>query len=143
MRLVVDASVAVKWLIAEDGSDAAHRLAAGGDDLHAPRLMASEIANALWRKARLGEIERGRVGVLTAAVSEMPVRWHADETVCADAVRLALAFDRPVCDCVYLALAYRIGARVVTADLRFANALATTKHRDAIVTLTDHARARG
>ena len=47
MRLVVDASVAVKWLIAEDGSDAAHRLAAGGDDLHAPRLMASEIANAL------------------------------------------------------------------------------------------------
>ena len=51
MRLVVDASVAVKWLIAEEGSDAAHRLAAGADDLHAPRLMASEIANALWRKA--------------------------------------------------------------------------------------------
>lgn len=143
MRLVVDASVAVKWLIAEEGSDAAHRLAAGGDDLHAPRLMASEIANALWRKARLGEIERDRVGALTAAVSEMPVRWHADETVCADAVRLALAFDRPVYDCVYLALAYRIGARVVTADLRFANALATTEHGDAIVTLTDHARTRG
>ena len=143
MRLVVDASVAVKWLIAEEGSDVAHRLAAGGDDLHAPRLMASEIANALWRKARLGEIERSRVGALTAAVSEMPVRWHADETVCADAVRLALAFDRPVYDCVYLALAYRIGARVVTADLRFANALATTEHGDAIVTLADHARTRG
>ena len=54
MRLVVDASVAVKWLIAEEGSDAAHGLAASGDDLYAPRLMASEIANALWRKARLG-----------------------------------------------------------------------------------------
>ena len=59
MRLVVDASVAVKWLVAEEGSDAADRLLAGGDDLHAPRLMASEIANALWRKARTGEIRTG------------------------------------------------------------------------------------
>ena len=140
MRLVVDASVAVKWLIAEEGSDAAHRLAASGDDLYAPRLMASEIANALWRKARLGELERGRAGVLAAAVSEMPVRWTADETVCADAVRLALALDRPACDCVFLALANRIGAQVVTADVRFANALAPTEHGGTVVTLTDYAK---
>lgn len=55
MRLVVDASVAVKWLIAEDDSNIAREMAAREEDLHAPRLMASEIANALWRKARLGE----------------------------------------------------------------------------------------
>ena len=91
MRLVVDANVAVKWLIAEEGSDAADRLLANGDDLYAPCLMASEIANALWRKVRLGEVDRGQAGVLMAAVSEMPVRWGADETLCADAVRLALA----------------------------------------------------
>ena len=91
MRLVVDASVAVKWLVAEEDSDAADRLLAGGDDLHAPRLMASEIANALWRKARMGEIERGRAGILMAAVSEMPVHWSSDETLCVDAVRLAVA----------------------------------------------------
>ena len=69
MRLVVDASVAVKWLVAEEDSSAADRLLAGGDDLHAPRLMASEVANALWRKARMGEIERGRAGIMMAAVS--------------------------------------------------------------------------
>ena len=142
MSLVVDASVAVKWLIAEEGSDAAHRLAASGDDLHAPRLMASEIANALWRKARLGEIERSRAGALTATVSAMPVRWNADETICADAVRLALALDRPVYDCVYLALAHHIRARVVTADVRFANALAPTEHGDMVVTLADYARTQ-
>ena len=143
MRLVVDASVAVKWLIAEEDSDAAHRLAARGDDLHAPRLMASEVANALWRKARLGEIERGRAGVLTAAISEMPVRWNADETLCADAVRLALTLDRPVYDCVYLALAHRIGAQVVTADIFFANTLAPTEHGGAVVTLAALSRPRG
>ncbi len=79
---------------------------------------------------------------MTASVPAMPVRWSADETVCADAVRLALALDRPVYDCVYLALAHRIGGAVATADLRFANALAPTEHGDAVVTLADYARTR-
>ena len=81
MSLVIDAGVALKLLIAEKESDAAHRLVAGGEALPAPRLMVSEIANALWRKARSGEIERRRVGALSAAVAAMPVRWHADETL--------------------------------------------------------------
>ncbi len=138
MSLVVDASVAVKWLVAEEDSGSANRLAAGAEDLHAPRLMASEVANTLWRKARSGEIERDRAGVLMAALTEMPVRWNVDETLCADAVRLALALDRPVYDCVYLALAHRVGAQVITADVRFANALARTEHGGSVVTLTDY-----
>ena len=138
MSVVVDASVAVKWLVAEDGSDEADRLLAGSEDLHAPRLMASEVANALWRKARLGEIERSRVAVLMGTVAAMPVHWSADETFCAEAARLALALDRPVYDCVYLALAHRIDARLVTADARFANALQSTEHGGAVVTLADY-----
>ena len=67
--------MAVKWLLAEEDSDAANRLLTDGDDLYAPRLMMSEVADALWRKALLGEIERDQVGVLMTAVSEMPVRW--------------------------------------------------------------------
>ena len=54
------------------------------------------------------------------------------------ALRLALTLDRPVCDCVYLALAHRIGARLVTADARFANALQPTEHGGAVVTLADY-----
>ena len=131
--------MAVKWLIEEDDSDAVRELVAKGEDLHAPRLMASEIANALWRKARLGEIERGEAGGMLATVPEMPVRWGDDEVVCADAIRLALALNRPVHDCMYLALAHRIGAIVLTADLRFVNALASTEHGEAIMTLADYA----
>ena len=142
MRLVVDASVAVKWLVVEEDADAAQELATSGQDLHAPRLMASEVANALWRKARAGEIERRAAGVLLASVPDMPVRWGADETVSADAVRLALALDRPIYDCVYLALAHRIGAVLLTADPRFANALASTEHGESVLTLADYAAAR-
>ena len=140
MRLAVDASVAVKWLIEEEGSDAARRLAASGEDLHAPRLMASEVANALWRKARLGEIDHGRARALTAAIPEMPVLWSADETLSVDALRFALTLDRAVYDCVYLALAHRIDGRLVTADARFANALAQTGHGGTVVALADYSR---
>ena len=143
MRLVVDASVAVKWLVAEEGSNQAHDLAASGEELHAPRLMASEVANALWRKARKGEIQRSEAGDMANMVPLMPVRWRADEVICADGARLALALDRPVYDCMYLALAHRIGAQLVTADLRFADALSSTEHGGAVMTLADYGKTRG
>ena len=141
MRLVVDASVSVKWLVAEEEFEAARKLATGGHDLHAPRLMAAELANALWSKARRGQIERDEAGAMMASIAEMPVQWHADEAVGADAVRLALAFDKPVYDFMYLALARHIGAIVVTADRRFANAVAPTAHGRAVMTLADYARS--
>ena len=142
MRFVVDASVAVKWLVAEDDADIADQLAASGQELHAPRLMASEVANALWRKARAGQIERAEAGAAMALLTDMPVRWNDDETVGADAVRLALALDHPVYDCVYLALAHRIGAIMLTADGRLANAVAATEHGGSILTLADYTKTR-
>lgn len=140
MRLAVDASVAVKWLIEEEGLDAARQLAESGEELHAPRLMASEVANALWRKARLGEIDRRRARALIVAIPEMPVLWSADETLSVDALRFALTLDRAVYDCVYLALAHRIDGRLVTADTRFANALAQTGYGGTVVALADYSR---
>ena len=77
MRFVVDASVAVKWLVVEEDTDVAQQLATGELDLHAPRLMASEVANALWSKARAGEIECRTARVILANVPDMPVRWGA------------------------------------------------------------------
>ena len=142
MRFVVDASVAVKLLVDEPDSDAARELAASGQELHAPRLMASEVANALWRKARVGEMERADAGAAMALLRDMPLRWNDDEAVTADAVRLALALDHPVYDCVYLALAHRIGATVVTADRRFVTAVAPTEHGETVVTLADYASTR-
>ena len=43
----------------------------------------------------------------------------------------------PVYDCVYLAFAHRIGAELVTADTRFANALAVTEHGGSVKLLGD------
>lgn len=97
--------------------------------------MASEVANALWRKARQGQIERADAGTAMALLPNMPQRWNDDETVGADAIRLALALDHPVSDCVYLALAFRRSATVVTA-------VASIEHCEAVMTLNDYAGTR-
>lgn len=138
MRPVIDAGVAVEWPVEEDGSDAANRLSNGNKDLYAPRSMAAEVANAPRRKARPSEIEQDEADAPMTGLSETPVRWSADETVCADAVRLAVALDRPVYDCVYPALAHRLDARLATADARFATALASTVHSDVVTRLADY-----
>ena len=134
---MIDASVAVKRLVVEEDSTNARDLLHGGEELHVPRLLASEVADAVWRKARLGQIDRRTGPQLVATIQDMPFRWHSDETLCADAIRLAITLDRPVYDLVYLALAQRLGARLVTADQRFANALAATDHGDLLVALTE------
>ena len=142
MQFVVDASVAVKWFVVEEYSDVAQELMVSDQDLHAPRLMASEVANALWRKARLHEIEHDTAIILMSHVPDLPVFWDTDENIAAQALRIALTLDRPIYDCVYLALAYRIGGVVLTADLRFANALMTSGHGENVMTLTDYVKAR-
>ena len=52
----------------------ARQLATIGQDLHAPCLMASEVANALWREARVGEMERRAAGILLATRAEAGAR---------------------------------------------------------------------
>ena len=47
MILVSDASVAVKWAVEEEDYDLAKRLLYGSHDLYVPRLLASELGNAL------------------------------------------------------------------------------------------------
>ena len=44
-------------------------------------------------------------------------------------------------DCLYLAIADFIGATLVTADLRFVNAVSSTEHKDTVIALDAFATA--
>jgi predicted nucleic acid-binding protein len=113
--LVIDASVAIKWVIEEEGTEEA--LALRSRPLAAPDLLTAECANILWKKARRAELsEREAVlaaGLLARADIElMPMRPYLET-----AVRIALTLDHPAYDCIYLALAEVEGIRFVTADM--------------------------
>ena len=133
--LVVDASVVVKWFVNEEGSDSAKLLRDGDYKLFAPQLMALEVGNTLRNKTRRGELKPLEAEALASNIPALTVNWAADEELVVDAVRLAIALDHPVYDCVYLALARQVGANMVTADNRFLNAVADTGYDGSVVAL--------
>lgn len=117
---VVDASVAVKWLVTETFSDEAARLLDKELTLIAPDLLFAEASNALWAMCRRGDISKAdfaeAVAVLKAAPVAVPVSMRQ---LAASAARLAIDLDHPTYDCFYLALALQEQHPVVTADQRF------------------------
>jgi predicted nucleic acid-binding protein len=121
---VVDASVAVKWLIVEPLSKQAAKLLNDALPLAAPELIYVEAANALWAAARRGDIAdadvREAIDVLIDAPLIVP---RSMKQLMPAAARLAGDLDHPVYDCVYLALALQEQRPVVTADRRFQNAV--------------------
>ncbi len=137
MRLVVDASVAVKWVVAEENSDIARRLLGEGHELFAPRLMAAEAVNALWSKTRRQQITEAEAREGAESLASAGIEWHGDENLAAGALRIAMELDRPVYDCVYLVLARRMGIQLATADDKFANAIRQTRYAAAVVGLAD------
>ena len=134
-RLVVDASVVVKWLAREPDSPAANGVLASDLDLCAPRLLAAEVVNALRNKVLRNAISREQAEQGAALVPGLPIAWFGDEALCADAMRLALGIGASVYDCLYLALAQRLDAPLITADSQFAQRLDSAGRSDAVVTL--------
>ena len=57
MKLTVDASIAVKWFVAEPLHGEARRLLSHRLCLHTPDLLLAEFANTIWKKARNGELD--------------------------------------------------------------------------------------
>jgi predicted nucleic acid-binding protein len=117
VRVVIDASVALKWVLDERESGAA--LALRGEDLIAPALWLAEAANALWRRSRLGDITAHEASSRLSELLNAPVASLAMEPYLDRALKLATQTGHPVYDCVYLALALHHDTHVVTADQRF------------------------
>jgi len=119
---VVDASVAVKWLVDEPLSDEAAKLLEDGLLLAAPELIYAEVANALWAIARRGNIDTADLREALDLLADAPLIVPSSmKQLMPAAARLAADLDHPVYDCMYLALAIQEQRPVVTADRRFCN----------------------
>ena len=90
-----------------------------GHDLIAPELLLAEVANTFfkaWSRGAIDDIHMDRS--LAALPTVFSSLWPIADLV-ADAMVISRILHHPVYDCLYLALAWRTGARVVTADERF------------------------
>jgi predicted nucleic acid-binding protein len=119
---VLDASVAVRWVVPERGSDEAAALLDRPILWVAPRLMLVEAASALRRKVSArelpAEIAVQGLAALMDAVADGTIVLVEDEAIVAAALTLALTLGHKVPDCLYLALAEREGLSLATADVR-------------------------
>ena len=120
MKLIVDASIAVKWLIAEPHSHEARRLLAPRIVLHAPDFILTEVANVIWKKARRKDIPSPQPYIEELANITDAVGLQPSTELVIKAAALAVQIDHPVYDCVYLACAEAASAPLVTADERLA-----------------------
>lgn len=136
-RLIVDASVAVKWLLPEEGSERAIALIEAGFDLYAPDLLVSEIGNVLWKRARANTIAKDAPQHLMTEFLGIRLHRIDSRNLATDALEIACRHDRSFYDSLYLALAQTIDGTLITADARFANALTATPHAARIATLGD------
>lgn len=124
MTTVVDASVAVDWVAPDVNVDAPavallHRLAEQDEPLAAPRLLLHEVANALLMGIRRGRWSGTEADAAHRHLQRLPIRVLDVDDDSARAFELARRHDEhPVYDMVYLALAERISAALVTADRR-------------------------
>lgn len=119
MPLVVDASVALKWLVDEEHGAEAIALFER-DLLVAPDLLPLELRNALLTRVRRGLNSPDEARRAEAAVGGLEVGLVPTASLLARAFELGLSLAHPIYDCVYLALALERGLTLVTADRRLA-----------------------
>lgn len=120
MTLVVDASVACKWILAEADSELARPLLESDEQLIAPVIILAEIANVLRRCIRLGEIGEAQARYGMASVRVEIDHLEPLEGLVDAAFDLSIRMNHPVYDCLYLALARQQGCKMITADKQLA-----------------------
>ena len=120
--LIIDASIAVKWVVEESGTEDA--LALRACPLGAPELLVAECANILWKKVRRRELTSEEAGVAATLLERADIELHPMRPLTAAATEMAIALDHPAYDCLYLALAKARGLRFVTADRRLIGGVA-------------------
>jgi len=125
MALVIDASVGLKWVLAEADSAAAQALAASEEELLAPDFWLNEACNVLWLQVRRNVLTpaeaREGLMLLRAQVEPTPTAslWLQDV-----ALEIAVTAGHSPYDTLYVAFAIAMGAeKLVVADRKFATAM--------------------
>jgi predicted nucleic acid-binding protein len=129
--VVVDASVAAKWVLPAEGETLTEEAAgwlrryAQGEVLFlVPDLFWAETANLLWKAVQHRRCSKEFAERALASLVGRGLRTVASVSLLNLAFRIATDHQRTVYDSLYVALAVRANGQLITADERLANALA-------------------
>lgn len=128
--VVVDANLALKWVLLEEDSHTAMLLldkwTDEGRTAIAPALFAYEVTNILYRQVALGKMtnDESRRGLEKLFALEIRLEFSLYKEASMQAIEFAQRFRLPATyDAYYLALAYAEQCECWTADKRLWNAV--------------------
>lgn len=132
---VIDSSVALKWFLDEEhSSSAAEYLAefrAGEIGFVSPDLVLLEIAHVLAKRTRAKppQLRAEEASEVFAMFLELNIPLVSTRDLVEEALGIGLSRQSGIYDAVFVALARRIGAKVLSADSKMAS---TYLHDDVI-----------
>lgn len=129
-RFVVDANVAIKWVLPEIHTETAASLLGEQHELLVPDFFFSEIGNILWKRVRQNEFSLEQAKSYIEAILSTELQTHSSQSLIVLAIEIAVRVQQSVYDSIYLALAITHQCQMVTADQRFYNAV----RRDVLAT---------
>lgn len=123
---VIDASVAIKWVVEEPGTPEALALR-GGRRLVAPDLLIAECANILWKKSVRSEMSRHEALVAAKLLKSAEIELVPMRALLETATEIAIDLEHPAYDALYVALALERKCPFVTADQGLVNKLKASR----------------
>jgi len=117
-KVVVDASVAAKWVVEEAHSAKAVRLL-DCDEIHAPDHWLAEAVNVLWSKVLKGDLDAKDANERMTVLTRSPVIATPIAGLMASAFAIAVEHSVTIYDSLYIALAEERAFPLLTADEKF------------------------
>ncbi|WP_372424260.1 type II toxin-antitoxin system VapC family toxin [Salinarimonas chemoclinalis] len=117
MPFVMDASIALAWLLPDETDEAVDALASSLVDTRAlvPDLFMHEVRNAILVAHRRGRIERDRLVLSMTKIERLPVAL-AEPLTTSEVLDYALMHNLSAYDATYIALACRERLPLATRD---------------------------
>jgi predicted nucleic acid-binding protein len=140
MTLVVDANVAVKWVVSNPDTDNARAVISSKEDLIAPDLLVAEFTNAVWQHVRTRDIILEQAVEAVAGLQAVFSEFVPSLELVQAALQMAIDLDCSPYDCLYAALALDRKCGFVTADRKFAERLRASRRLSGVKLLDDFGR---
>jgi len=129
LSIVVDASVALAWVLPDETNSAVVPILSDNQDVrwHAPSHWPVEVANGLLMAERGGRIDLARVSrsIMILSKLDMVFDYEGGAHVFSRVLPLARVHRLTVYDALYLELAERLGAPLATLDRELRDAART------------------
>ena len=129
----MDASVAVKWFLPEPDSEAAFQLHDPSHKLLAPDYLWLEVCSIVCQRIQRKQILPEEGFQILPELKRFAIQLFPSADLLHSATHMAIETSTSFYDCLYLALAVLRDARMVTADRRFYQALATGQFANRVV----------